>query len=34
MKIDVLLIPVGARYADMRAAARAAEEAGFDGLWT
>jgi len=34
MKIDVLLIPVGARYADMRAAARAAEEAAFDGLWT
>src|SRR5215469_3129383 len=34
MKIDVLLIPVGARYADMRAAAIAAEEAGFDGLWT
>ena len=34
MKIDLLLIPVGARYAQMRAAARAAEEAGFDGLWT
>src|SRR6266851_6889180 len=34
MKIDVLLIPVGARYAEMRAAALAAEEAGFDGLWT
>ena len=34
MKIDILLIPVGGRYADMRAAALAAEEAGFDGLWT
>lgn len=34
MKTDVLLVPMGARYADMRAAARAAEEAGFDGLWT
>lgn len=34
MKIDVLLIPVGARYAQMRTAALAAEEAGFDGLWT
>ena len=34
MKIDVLLIPVGARYAEMRAAALAAEAAGFDGLWT
>src|SRR6185503_3363059 len=34
MKIDILLIPVGVRYADMRAAALAAEEAGFDGLWT
>lgn len=34
MKIDLLLIPVGARYRDMRAAARAAEDAGFDGLWT
>ena len=34
MKTDVLLIPMGARYADMRAAAIAAEEAGFDGLWT
>ena len=29
-----LLIPMGARYADLRAAAIAAEEAGFDGLWT
>src|SRR5436190_14372635 len=34
MKLDVLLIPMGARYRDMRAAAVAAEEAGFDGLWT
>jgi alkanesulfonate monooxygenase SsuD/methylene tetrahydromethanopterin reductase-like flavin-dependent oxidoreductase (luciferase family) len=34
MKTDVLLIPMSARYADMRAAALAAEEVGFDGLWT
>ncbi|MGH7391143.1 MAG: LLM class flavin-dependent oxidoreductase [Candidatus Rokuibacteriota bacterium] len=34
MKTDVLLVPMSARYADIRAAARAAEEAGFDGLWT
>ena len=34
MKIDLLLIPMSARWADMRAAAIAAEEAGFDGLWT
>ncbi len=34
MKTDVLLIPMGARYRDMREAAIAAEEAGFDGLWT
>src|SRR5436309_9796330 len=34
MKTDLLLIPMGARYRDMRAAAVAAEEAGFDGLWT
>src|SRR5262245_50503271 len=27
-------MPMGARYADMRRAAVAAEEAGFDGLWT
>jgi hypothetical protein len=32
MKIDVLLIPVGARYPEMRAAALAAEESGFDGV--
>jgi alkanesulfonate monooxygenase SsuD/methylene tetrahydromethanopterin reductase-like flavin-dependent oxidoreductase (luciferase family) len=34
MRTDLLLIPMGARWADMRAAALAAEEAGFDGLWT
>jgi alkanesulfonate monooxygenase SsuD/methylene tetrahydromethanopterin reductase-like flavin-dependent oxidoreductase (luciferase family) len=34
VKTDLLLIPMGARYPDMRAAAIAAEEAGFDGLWT
>ena len=34
MKTDLLLIPMGTRYADMRAAAVAADEAGFDGLWT
>ena len=34
MKTDVLLIPMGARYAELRAAAVAAEDAGFDGLWT
>jgi len=34
MKTDVLLIPMGARYAEMRAAAIAADETGFDGLWT
>jgi len=34
VKTDLLLIPMGARYAEMRAAALAAEEAGFDGLWT
>jgi alkanesulfonate monooxygenase SsuD/methylene tetrahydromethanopterin reductase-like flavin-dependent oxidoreductase (luciferase family) len=34
MKIDLLMIPMGARYADMRAAAVAAEDAGFHGLWT
>src|SRR5437899_12982915 len=33
MKTDVLLIPMGARYGNMRAAAIAAENAGFDGLW-
>jgi alkanesulfonate monooxygenase SsuD/methylene tetrahydromethanopterin reductase-like flavin-dependent oxidoreductase (luciferase family) len=34
MKTDLLLIPMSARWADMRAVALAAEEAGFDGLWT
>jgi len=34
MKTDLLLIPMGATWAGMRAAALAAEEAGFDGLWT
>ncbi len=34
MKIDLLLIPMSARYAEMRAAALATEEAGFDGIWT
>ena len=34
MNTDVLLIPMSARYAEMRAAALAVEEAGFDGLWT
>jgi len=34
MKTDLLLIPMSARYRDMRAAAIAAEDAGFDGLWT
>ena len=34
MKIDALLSPMSARYADMRAAALALEEAEFDGLWT
>jgi alkanesulfonate monooxygenase SsuD/methylene tetrahydromethanopterin reductase-like flavin-dependent oxidoreductase (luciferase family) len=34
VKTDLLLMPMGARYTEMRAAAVAAEEAGFDGLWT
>jgi len=34
VKTDLLLVPMGARYSDMRGAAVAAEEAGFDGLWT
>ena len=34
MKTDLLLIPMSARWSDMRAAALAAEEAGFDGVWT
>jgi alkanesulfonate monooxygenase SsuD/methylene tetrahydromethanopterin reductase-like flavin-dependent oxidoreductase (luciferase family) len=34
MRVDLLLVPFGASYADMRQAALAAEEAGFNGLWT
>jgi len=34
MKTDLLLVPMGADYPGMRAAAVAAEEAGFDGIWT
>jgi len=34
MKTDLLLMPMSARWADMRAAAVAADEAGFDGVWT
>src|SRR5438876_645501 len=34
MKTDLLLIPMGARWPDLRAAAPAAEASGFDGLWT
>ena len=34
VKTDLLLIPMGARWMDMRAAAVAADEAGFDGVWT
>jgi alkanesulfonate monooxygenase SsuD/methylene tetrahydromethanopterin reductase-like flavin-dependent oxidoreductase (luciferase family) len=34
MKTDLLLIPMSARWAELRAAALAAEAAGFDGLWT
>jgi alkanesulfonate monooxygenase SsuD/methylene tetrahydromethanopterin reductase-like flavin-dependent oxidoreductase (luciferase family) len=34
MKTDLLLIPMSARWTDLRAAAVAADEAGFDGLWT
>lgn len=34
MKTDLLLMPMSARWTDMRAAAVVAEAAGFDGLWT
>jgi alkanesulfonate monooxygenase SsuD/methylene tetrahydromethanopterin reductase-like flavin-dependent oxidoreductase (luciferase family) len=34
VKTDLLLIPMGARWADVRAAAVAADEGGFDGIWT
>ena len=33
MKTDLVLMPMGAHYRDMRAAGVAAEEAGFDGIW-
>ena len=34
VKTDILLIPFGATYPEMREAALAAEAAGFDGVWT
>jgi alkanesulfonate monooxygenase SsuD/methylene tetrahydromethanopterin reductase-like flavin-dependent oxidoreductase (luciferase family) len=34
MRIDLLLVPFGATWAEMHEAALAAEEAGFNGLWT
>jgi alkanesulfonate monooxygenase SsuD/methylene tetrahydromethanopterin reductase-like flavin-dependent oxidoreductase (luciferase family) len=34
MKTDLLLVPFGTTYAELRAAAVAAEEGGFDGVWT
>ena len=34
MKTDILLVPFGAAYREMRQAALAAEAAGFDGVWT
>src|SRR5260370_1158365 len=34
LKTDLLLIPMSARWAEMRAAALAAEAGGLDGLWT
>ena len=34
MNTDLLLIPMGARVTDLRDAAVAAEDAGFDGIWT
>ncbi|MCZ6544679.1 MAG: LLM class flavin-dependent oxidoreductase [Chloroflexi bacterium] len=34
MQTDLLLIPFGADYAGLRRAAVAAEESGFDGIWT
>jgi alkanesulfonate monooxygenase SsuD/methylene tetrahydromethanopterin reductase-like flavin-dependent oxidoreductase (luciferase family) len=34
VKTDLLLIPMGARWTDVRAAALAADEVGFDGVWT
>lgn len=34
LRTDLLLVPFGVSYSDMRAAAIAAEGAGFNGLWT
>jgi alkanesulfonate monooxygenase SsuD/methylene tetrahydromethanopterin reductase-like flavin-dependent oxidoreductase (luciferase family) len=34
VKIDVLVDPFGARWSDVQKLARAAEDGGFDGLWT
>jgi alkanesulfonate monooxygenase SsuD/methylene tetrahydromethanopterin reductase-like flavin-dependent oxidoreductase (luciferase family) len=34
MLIDLLLVPFGASYGDMREAALVAEDSGFNGLWT
>ncbi len=34
MKTDVLLIPMGATYTQMRAAGLVVERSGFDGIWT
>jgi alkanesulfonate monooxygenase SsuD/methylene tetrahydromethanopterin reductase-like flavin-dependent oxidoreductase (luciferase family) len=34
MLIDLLLVPFGTTYAEMRTAALVAEEAGFNGVWT
>jgi alkanesulfonate monooxygenase SsuD/methylene tetrahydromethanopterin reductase-like flavin-dependent oxidoreductase (luciferase family) len=34
VKIDVLVDPFGARWGEVRALAHAAEDGGFDGLWT
>ena len=34
MQTDLLLMPFGATYSEMREAAVAAEHAGFDGIWT
>jgi alkanesulfonate monooxygenase SsuD/methylene tetrahydromethanopterin reductase-like flavin-dependent oxidoreductase (luciferase family) len=31
---DILLVPMSARWSELRAAALAADEAGFDGVWT
>lgn len=34
MRTDLLLVPFGTSYVEMRTAALAAEEAGFNGIWT